>query len=267
MKYRLFASDMDDTLFGNDLVISAENLAAGKRLREAGVQLSFVTGRMYAATVPYLKAMEARGPVVCCQGALLADSQSGDILYYRPLEMQTALEILRLAEDNDTYSQYYDTKDFFYRQDCQESRRYAYLASHEGVATGKALSACMDVEPAKILFMCHPDKVRRLYDVALERFAGRAEVCISKPNYLEFSHPLANKGEGLRQLARHYDLPMEQVAAIGDGINDIPLIEAAGLGIAVDSGAPELKARAGAVVASCAGSGFAQAVNEYVLEG
>lgn len=265
MKYRLFASDMDDTLFGNDLVISPANLDAAHRLMKSGVRLSFVTGRMFDAALPHMQKIGADGPVVCCQGAVVMDAATRKVIHYQPLALALAREILLFAEENHLYSQYYSIDDFYFVQECDESRLYERLAQHAGIAVGRPLSQAIDFAPAKILFMSQPDNIRRLYTQALVRFAGRAEICISKPNYLEFSHPLANKGEGLRRVAAYFGIPMDEVAAIGDGINDIPLIEAAGLGIAVGSGAPELTAHADVVVGSCRDSGFAQAIDQYIL--
>ncbi|MDD4796395.1 MAG: Cof-type HAD-IIB family hydrolase [Eubacteriales bacterium] len=265
MKYQLFASDMDDTLFGNDLIISPANLAAARRLKQSGVRLSFVTGRMFDAALPHLKKIGADGPVVCCQGAVVMDSATRTLIHYQPLDRELSGEILRFAEENHTYGQYYSVDDYYFMRPCDESRLYEKLAQHAGIAVGRPLWQALDFAPAKILLMGPPPRIRALYDEALTRFAGRAEICISKPNYLEFSHPLANKGEGLRRVAAYFDIPMSRVAAIGDGINDIPLIRAAALGIAVGSAATELKACAGAVVAPCLEDGFAQAVDQYIL--
>ncbi len=77
--------------------------------------------------------------------------------------------------------------------------------------------------------------------------------------------PGASKGNALRWLATRQGMPMRQTCAIGDGINDVSLLAAAGLGIAMGNAAPEVRAVASAVTASNAEDGAAQALERYVL--
>ena len=82
---------------------------------------------------------------------------------------------------------------------------------------------------------------------------------------LEINDRKANKGEGLRILCGHLGIPMEQVIAVGDNSNDIGLLQAAGLPVAVGNAIPGIRALARIVAADCDHDGAAAVMEEYML--
>lgn len=263
--YSLFASDLDDTLLSKNGVLSQANISAALEAQSAGCRLCIITGRMYKATVTHARALGINGPVAGYHGGIVVDSQSGDTLYYRALEQKAAQKALLLAEEWGIYAQYYSADDYYFYKPTDESASYEMQVGHAGIALGRVLSQALDIDPAKILLIGDPSDIRRLYPVMQQHLQGQAAVAISNPTLLEITHPEANKGTGLAAVARYYGIPMAQTVAIGDGINDLPMIRAAGLGLAVGNAAPELKAEAAAVMQSCENDGFAQAIRQYIL--
>ena len=87
----------------------------------------------------------------------------------------------------------------------------------------------------------------------------------SLTNNMEINIASANKGNALRGLAEHLGIPMKQTMAFGDGGNDVPMIKAAGVGIAMANAIPAVKAEAALKTLSCDGSGVAYAINRLVL--
>ena len=96
-------------------------------------------------------------------------------------------------------------------------------------------------------------------------FAGRATVARSQLYYLDVTHPLANKGAGLTALAKLMAVSTAEIAAIGDGRNDMPMFAASGLSIAMGNASAEVKAAANVVTASNEQEGFATAIERFVL--
>ena len=90
--------------------------------------------------------------------------------------------------------------------------------------------------------------------------ASGAAIARSQRYYLDITHPLANKGEALRAIARHLGLPTQKMAVIGDGPNDVAMFEAAGLSIAMGNADPDVQAAADHVTGSNNDEGFAQAM-------
>ena len=80
-----------------------------------------------------------------------------------------------------------------------------------------------------------------LLEAARAHFAGRAEVTVSHPEFLEFLAPGVSKGQAVRWLARRLGIPLEQTLAIGDQYNDLEMIAAAGHGVAMPSAPPAVR--------------------------
>jgi hypothetical protein len=111
-----------------------------------------------------------------------------------------------------------------------------------------------------------PPRLDRLTDEMKAALEGRAEVQRSQTYYLDITHPLANKGDGVRALCRRIGVGPENVAVLGDMFNDMQMFAVADFSIAMGQSPPEVKAAAKAI--SPAGNdadGFARAVQEILL--
>ncbi len=97
--------------------------------------------------------------------------------------------------------------------------------------------------------------------------ADQASVACSQPYYLDITHPLANKGVALSELAKLLALPLEEIGVIGDGGNDIAMFERSGLSIAMGNASPEVRRAADFVTGSNREDGFATAIERFVLDG
>jgi len=95
--------------------------------------------------------------------------------------------------------------------------------------------------------------------------ADQASVARSQPYYLDITHPLANKGVALSEIAKLLALPLEELAVIGDGGNDIAMFERSGLSIAMGNASPEVRRAADFVTGSNREDGFATAIERFIL--
>jgi hydroxymethylpyrimidine pyrophosphatase-like HAD family hydrolase len=109
------------------------------------------------------------------------------------------------------------------------------------------------------------DLLTRLEQHARLALADRAAVARSQPYYLDFTHPLANKGVALFELAKLLGIPEIEIAVIGDGGNDIAMFERSGLSIAMGNGSPRVRGAADFVTDPNSQDGFAKAIERYVL--
>jgi hydroxymethylpyrimidine pyrophosphatase-like HAD family hydrolase len=104
-------------------------------------------------------------------------------------------------------------------------------------------------------------------DVARERFAGRAEVTISHPRFLEFLRPGVSKGAAVSWLARRAGVTLANVLAIGDQFNDLEMIAAAGHGAAMPHAPQPVRAAARYIAPPLADEGVAELIERLVLVG
>ena len=265
MKYELVVTDLDDTLLRDDQTLSERSIRTARRAQEMGVRMAIATGRKYSSALPYAKALGLKGPMICCQGAHIADIETGSDIRVQGVPLPLALEMLKFARERGLFIQYYTTEDYFFEQKSEQSDYYERTAGVPGVETGRPLEETLNFEPVKMLIISDPPSIRQAYEEAARLFGGRLEIAISKPRYLEVTHPDVNKGAALEYLLKYTGIPRERVMAVGDALNDLKMIRGAGLGIAVANGDPQVLAGADAVTASNEDDGVALAIEKYAL--
>jgi Cof subfamily protein (haloacid dehalogenase superfamily) len=247
VKYKLIITDLDDTLLRDDQTLSKRSIQTVKKALDKGITVAIATGRKYSSALPYAKALGLTGPMLCCQGAHIADIESGNTIRVKGVPLPLALDVLRFAEDRGLFIQYYTADDFYYEKRSEESEYYERTAGVPGIEVGRKLSEVLDFEPVKLLIIASPQRIREVYDEAAAIFSGKLEVAISKSRYMEITHPDVNKGRALTELMAIMGVQREQVIAIGDALNDLSMIRVAGLGIAVANGDERVLAEADAV--------------------
>jgi Cof subfamily protein (haloacid dehalogenase superfamily) len=265
LKYKLIVTDLDDTLLREDLTISDRSKRAICKARENGIHVVLATGRMFPSAVPYARELNLTGPIICCQGAQIADIRTGRPIRITAIPRALGAEILRFAQDAGIYAQYYSQEEYFFEQKSEESEYYHHNSGVEGKALGRKPSEALDIDPIKILLMAEPQRIRQAHALAAERFGDRLSVTISKSCFLEFTHLRADKGSAVEELAAMLKVPPEQVMAVGDAPNDLPMLRFAGLGVAMGNGGEDVKGQADAVTSSNMEEGVAAAIEKYAL--
>jgi Cof subfamily protein (haloacid dehalogenase superfamily) len=264
-RIRLVALDLDGTLVGEDLILRPRVRAAIAAARAAGVAVSIVTGRMFAAARPFAKQLALDGPIVCYQGAAIYDVASGAVLRETPVHQDVTHDVLQWAREHGVHAQCYADDRLYVDEINQFSRRYTALAQVEPVLVPSLRDAFATRPTIKIVMVDEPQRANE-YLAALHALLGaRAYLTRSHPDFVEVVDPAVNKGEALRFVAAHDGVPLDATLAVGDSWNDVPLIDAAAIGVAMGSGPPELFAHADAVVGDVAHDGVAEAIEKYVL--
>jgi hydroxymethylpyrimidine pyrophosphatase-like HAD family hydrolase len=87
----------------------------------------------------------------------------------------------------------------------------------------------------------------------------------TQPHYLDVTHPTANKGVVVERLSHYYKIPLEQIATLGDQLNDVLMFHRSGLSIAMGNASEEVQRQATCVTASNEDEGFARAIEESIL--
>jgi Cof subfamily protein (haloacid dehalogenase superfamily) len=265
LRIRLVALDLDGTLVGRDLTVSPRVRESIARARERGTEITIVTGRMFAAARPFAQTIGITGPIVCYQGAAIFEASTGAVLRETPVRQDVTREVLTWAEEHDVHAQCYAGDKLYVQQINRFSKRYTDLAKVEPTVVPSLREAFADRPSIKIVLVDDPGPSEQ-HLAALKTLLGeRAYLTRSNVDFVEVLSPDVNKGESLAFVAQRYGVTLAETLAIGDAWNDVPLIEAAGVGIAMGSGPPELFAHADAVVGDVAHDGVAEAIDKYVL--
>jgi Cof subfamily protein (haloacid dehalogenase superfamily) len=237
--------------------------AAIAAVRATGAHVIVVTGRMFRSTRPYLTKAGLDDPVVCYQGAVVADPVTGEFLRHVCIPRPVALEAMEAVIDAGFHLNCYVNDELYVAEVTPEARAYAGFQGLEIHEVGD-LREWLNADPTKLVAVGVPDELDALEGVLKPRFRGRLFVSKSLPHFLEFAHPDVSKGSGLSFVAERLGFSPEDTVAGGDGENDRELLDWAGFGVAVANAHDDILARADLVVPSVQEEGVALLLEAYL---
>ena len=249
---RLVVFDLDGTLLDPDHRLSpAVHIAMGALSRRFWVTLA--TGRSLASAVPFVTALGITVPVILYNGAVVYDFLAGRALYERRLTAGDARAALAAARDfpvdAEVYRDIHDPTLYVERI----TPRVVRFQRKEGLparAVGD-LASFLDFPPLKLLLLGEPGVLGELQP-ELQRAIPGITVVRSEVDYLEVLPRGASKGSALRFLCDRLGISREEVAAVGDQLNDLEMVRYAGVGVAMAHGPAELRRAADLVISSVA---------------
>jgi Cof subfamily protein (haloacid dehalogenase superfamily) len=260
---RAVAMDLDRTLIPSTLELTPVTVAAVAAAQEAGIAPIVATGRMFRSARPFATRLGVRAPLICYQGALVADPVSGEWLRHEPLPVSLAREVIEAFGEGGFHVNLYVDDRLYVERMTEEARLYAEHSKLEAHVVGPLLE-WLHEPTTKIVAVGNPAALDGFQPRLHERFEGRLFVAKSLPEFLEVALPGVNKGTGLRFVCEHLGLDPASVVAFGDGQNDIELLEAAGLGVAVSDADPRLLEHADWTVPSAEEDGVASFLQALV---
>ena len=240
--------------------------AAIGAVRDAGVHVIVVTGRMFRAVRPYLEQAGLTDPVVCYQGAVVADPQTGEFLRHVPIPLAVSRDAMDAVLDAGFHVNVYVDDDLYVAEVNAEAKRYSEFQHIPVTAVGD-LRAWLARDPTKLVAVGDPDALSALEAELKPRFAGRLFISKSLPYFLEFAHPDVSKGSGLAFVAERLGFTPAETVAGGDGENDRELLDWAGFGVAVANAHPDVLARADLIVPPVQEEGVAVLLESYLRRG
>ena len=244
-------------------MLRPRTLAALGAVRAAGSHVVVVTGRMFRAVRPYLEQAGPDDPVVCYQGAVVADPRSGEFLLHVPIPLADARDAMDAVLDAGFHLNVYVDDDLYVAELNAEAKRYSEF-QHIPVNVFGDLRAWLARDPTKLVAVGDPDELSTLEAELKPHFAGRLFISKSLPYFLEFAHPNVSKGSGLAFVAERLGFRPEETVACGDGENDRELLDWAGFGVAVANAHPDVLARADLIVPPVEEEGVAVLLEAYL---
>jgi len=264
LKYRLIATDLDDTLLNNEEAVTPRTREVIRQAQMMGVQVTLATGRMYRSARPYALDLGIDLPLITYQGALVKTSGSGEVLSHHTVPLELAREVIDDGVRCGLTVNLYVDDQLYVSQLTEEARRYARKVRVAAEVVGD-LRHFLQAEPTKLLFIGGEEELDLLWRQEEEKFGQQLFITKSKPHFLEFTHPQATKGWGLAIVAQRLGIRREEIIAFGDSFNDLDLLRGAGFGVAMGNARPELKAAADYVTDTNEADGVAAAIEKFVL--
>lgn len=246
MKYKLLISDFDGTLARSDGTISPKTRNTIARFQQKGGIFAVCTGRMLPSILPRLKELGINsGLVVAFQGATVYEIQTGRLLKDEAYHADDAIPVIQTLERERLHFHVYTLDRFFANQRDEMLSVYEKLSGvTANIVTNELISTLVlreKLRVVKILVMLPPHEREALMCKLLKQLGESYYVTCSHEWMIEIMPKGQNKGEAVRFLSTYYGIPMGEIAAVGDQLNDLPMLHNAGGKYTVENGTDELK--------------------------
>lgn len=269
---RMIASDMDGTLLNSRLEISPVTAQAIRCAQAKGVLFSVCSGRFPQFTSQKLFEAGISCPVIGANGGLLWDDQKREVFASYPMDTASAVAAHTLLQKYGAYSYIFHPNAIV---TTMEDRPHPYASWQDSILSRKYgmhfdcgfKAACRAVESGlTVKFFISLKNVEHVEALKEELFAiPRIYITSSGRNNLEIMRKGVDKCFGVKMLARQHNIAMENVMTFGDYLNDLPMIVAAGMGVAMGNALDEVKELADYVTDINDNNGVAKAIDQFVI--
>lgn len=269
MTIELVAIDLDGTLLNEEHKISPQVKKAIQAVKETGVKIVICTGRPFPGATDFLEELalkEEDDYVITYNGGLVQEVKSGDVVVRHMMDHQDYLTLQEAALNAGSHFHAIHNEGIFTpNSDISEySVREAYMIGlplfhrkPEEMDPSVIYNKMMMIDEESILEKAIASLPQSLWD--------KYTILRSEPFFLELLNKKASKGTAVKELAELLSIPQESVMAIGDGGNDIDMIEWAGIGVAMENATKEVKAVADHITLSNRENGVAEALKKFIL--
>lgn len=265
---KLFISDIDHTLYSSELgCIPEENMKAIRAMMERGIVICLATSRIYnglVETAMQLGMDKKLSYGVGFNGALTKRFNDGKVLGSYPFDKEDVKHVRQFAEENGVSLMVYQDNSYI-------SNRYSKIVDYNFVHVKADIILTNDfdkyiTDPVYQLSLSDDEvdmyKLGREID---EKTGHRYNVNLAQPIVIDLSRREVSKLVGLEAVVKDMGITLDEVAALGDGDNDAPMLKAAGLSGCVGNGSQLAKESADHVVGLCRDGGAAEFINNYIL--
>lgn len=265
MKYRLVAIDIDGTLVDHNKSISDRTVETIKKVMDMGVKVTLSTGRPIMGVRKFIKLLGLEVPVITYNGAAVVDSKSEEVLFSRNLPEEDARIILEMGLERDVTMCIWSGNRLYGNKLDFRINEYKKLSGIEPVQT-------TDFEPLiargipKILWTDDKERSARWRDDFSKVELKETTCCASNAYFTEFFNVNVSKGIALSKVAEQLGVSLSETIAFGDAMNDLPMLEAAGMGVAMGNADERVKAVADYVTLTNDEDGVADALEKLILE-
>ena len=251
---KIFLSDLDGSLLTSDKKVSPKTMETLEKFVAAGNTFAICTGRDINSTLSVYNGMGLRlkgSFAVAYNGGQIYDIDKKSTVFRQGIDVDFARTLLDMAKEYGVHVHTYNDE-FILSEAYNECMEFYRRVIKTPLIVADNISPYMNVPPCKIICIELHDheKQERFRLAVLDKYSDKLDLMYSNDYYLELIPKGSGKGNALIRLSEHLGIPRENTIAAGDGENDISMIEAAGLGIAMINAPDTVKAVADVVTKS-----------------
>jgi hypothetical protein len=267
--YRLLALDVDGTVAGKDRRVSPVVRAAVGAAQERGVHITLATGREFRSASRFARELGLSAPLICSQGAVIKHCGTLDVLHHVPVAGTLAAEAITMLHGTGVCVIANIDEKLYIVSDGPEflsfTRRWGTPDPANVVVAPDLAAITRHTPPTKVMFSGDPAIIDRELARVIDHFGEALAIVRSDATVGELIAPGLSKGNALATVAETLGVERDQVIAIGDEENDVPMLQWAGLGLAMGNAPDSVKRMAHAVIPSVDEDGVAWAIGRYIL--
>lgn len=265
MKYKLIAMDLDGTLNNDRKVITEKTRAALMDAQERGIRLALASARPSPGLFrerDALRLQDYGGILMSYNGGRIVDAATNEVLFETSMDTEETRRVLRRLESLPVTPILDDGVRFYVQDKNGYKVDYECMNNRMECTEVENLADFLDFAPVKILMSVQPEALAEV-QAQIAAFLPESLVVVQTAAfYLEVIPRSINKGQGIADICRTLGIPEAAVIAFGDAENDIPMLRAAGVGVAMGNAAEKVKAAADMVTGSNNEDGIAAALKK-----
>ncbi len=257
---RLIVSDLDGTLLSDSHRLTPQVCEAVQEFTEKGGLFTFATGRPFLTVKPLAEKLGIQIPFICCNGSVIAEKEK--ILKADHLPIRDLQDLIHAADE-------LGITVLVFREHRIDAIRFADAVKRfeEKEKIKCHIAGSPDELPQddihKILLIGDMEVIKPLWSSYAARWPNRYAAFQSEHDFLEIIPGNQSKGTAMLHLMAELQMKKDQVMAIGNQMNDLDMIQYAGVGVAVANSPDELKAHADYICANGYGDGVVEAMTKF----
>jgi Cof subfamily protein (haloacid dehalogenase superfamily) len=257
-------ADVDGTLVTKQKVLTPRAMDAVNQLQARGVLFAITSGRPPRGMKMLIEPLHINGPMAAFNGGILVLPDLS-VVDARVIPPEIAPAVIESMRAHGLYAWIYRSTEWYLTDPhAPHAEHEASTVRFEAVVV-PTYDGLLDSVVKIVGVSDDYDLVARCEADVQQQFGTQVSAARSQPYYLDVTHPTANKGVVIERLSHYYRIPLDQVAAIGDQLNDVLMFERSGLSIAMGNASEEVQRQATYVTASHEDEGFAKAIEEFIL--
>lgn len=267
---KILFTDLDDTLLTTDKNVSALDLASIKKLTEAGHKFVVSTGRPFYSANKLCQDFGFIGPgfyVIASNGGIIYDYDKKDFILKRTVSLENVAHVFDLARKANLHIQTYTDDYVACEHDNEEIRSYSGKIKMPYKVLNKIPDDLPYEPPKMIVISLKGRKALIPFEEKLHPWIdGKMDTVFSADTLLEILPLGVSKGDAVKTLCKHFDIPIENSICCGDEENDISMIDAAGIGVVMKNGRDSVKAHANYITTRTNNeSAISEVIEKFIL--
>lgn len=268
MSYKMIVTDLDDTLLNSDKKISKEDLDAIKRAEEFGVKFVLCSGRPTFAMRNLAKEIEAEkyeSYILSFNGSIITDCKTNENIFEASLEKEDLHLMYDFAKKHNTHILTYINDEIISETESEYIDVEVELTKmpHKIV---KSFKDYVKSGAVKCMLLAEPIYLKEVEKELKKEYGDKYSIAISKPFFLEVTKLGIDKGVAIKKLAENLKISTDEIIAVGDSYNDLPMLKVVGLPIAVENANEDIKKQVKFVTKSNNDGGMAYLIDKFIFE-